>query len=460
MIKVDPLMTSLIEDFVSDKERVFSVMAKHYGPVHIVFPQQIEENIISFSNALVQTGVESSIHLAHKPTKSKSLIKAASGQNIGLDVASLSELNSALSCGFSGDRIECTGPKTRAFLEKAISEGCLISIDSIMELKILSEMKDKKIRILLRIANPECSDRNYLAAESRFGIAKSLLEEAYNLLGANTHLSLEGFHYHNSIGSSDLKAGFTNDLVNIMQDAYRRGFSPTIINIGGFFREPTLADYSEWEKFLELIEQGLVENKEIPTWRNFSYGMYLNERKRVTGREKVQGMFGTDSSKEVISNMLLDTNLTGRALSEIMAENMWTLMLEPGWNLFQQCGITLVEVIGTKRTPSGKNLVLVNANRTNLSTGMKEWFTDPIHISRDENGSNFEGFVVGNLCEEHDFLSKRLFHFDSEPKEGDVLCFVNSAAYSADFEEASPLQQPRGKKFSAVKSSEWEISEE
>jgi len=416
-MQIEASKTPLIEDFLSDKKKLFSISKKYCGPVNIVFPQQIKENIKLFSDTLKSTGVNFKIYLAHKPTKSKSLIKEANNQNIGIDVASLNELQSALSAGFTGDQIGCTGPKTRNFLEMAARHGCLISVDSIMELKMLARIRNGKIRILLRIADLECKDRNYIGIESRFGIPKKMLDEVYEILDDHIELSLEGFHYHNNVRVPEVKAGFLDDVISIMQDAYKKGFSPTIINIGGDFRRPTLHDYSEWGKFLDVIEQALIQNKSMPTWRNYSYSMYLNSKNRVSGRGKIQGMFTATKSEEVISTMLLNTSLRGRALSEIIAENMWSLMVEPGWILFQQCGITLVEVIGTKQTASGKNLVIVNANRTNFSTNMKEWFTDPIHLSKDNNNNNnnnnnvFEGFIVGNLCEENDFLIKRLIHF-------------------------------------------------
>lgn len=459
MLKLKAKNALLVEDFLKNKNLAFEACDRHEGPVNIVFPQIMKENIGNLKKVLDIMNLNYRIHLAHKPTKSKSLIRAAFETGIGIDVASPNELNSASEAGFTGDNIECTGAKTRKFLKAAVENQCLISIDSVMELKMLMEFTKENTRILLRVADPECRDRNYIGVESRFGIPKKQFSTAYDMI-KTTKLKLCGFHYHNHVRIPEVKAGFVDDMISIMQEAYSRGLRPEIINIGGDFRQPALEDYSDWEQFLDHIEQGLIQNKELETWRNYSYGMYLNARNRVSGREKVQGMFTTSTSREAMIAILMNNSLRGRPLSEIIAENMWTLMLEPGWLLLQDCGITLVKVIGVKETESGKKLIIVNANRTNFSTSIKELFADPLLISKSEKNMQFSGYIVGNLCEEQDFITKRLIHFDRVPEEGDLLCFLNTAAYVSDFEEASPIQQPISKKFSAVKVDNWSVIEE
>jgi diaminopimelate decarboxylase len=460
MIKINAIKTPLIADLLTERQILFQIATQHEGPTHIVFPQQIRENIEAFKNILYNLELDFKIHLAHKPTKSKALVREAFKAGIGIDVASVNELQGALEAGFKGTQIVCTGPKTRQFLKIAVKHGCLISLDSLMEMHMLTEIAETETFILLRIADPECRDRNYTGIESRFGIPKRTLNNAYALFKHNKNLILQGFHYHNNVRIPEVKAGFLDDLIDLMQQAYMEGFSPTIINIGGDFRQPALADYKEWETFLDHIEQGLISNTDIEVWRNYSYGMYLNARNRVSQRDKLQGMFTATTNQDVISTMLLDESFQGRPLAEILAENMWTLMTEPGWILLQHCGISLLPVIGVKETASGHKLVIVNANHTNFSTFMRDWFTDPILIFRKENNSDFSGFIVGNLCEEQDFIVKRLIHFDQKPEEGDLLCFINTAAYTVDFEEASPMQQSIGVKFSAVKKKTWEIEKE
>jgi diaminopimelate decarboxylase len=65
------------------------------------------------------------------------------------------------------------------------------------------------------------------------------------------------------------------------------------------------------------------------------------------------------------------------------------------------------------------------------------------------------------LCREEDILHKRKLTFSTVPAPGDIICFLNTAAYASDFEDASPHQHPRGKRFVAVKKEgSWNIMHE
>jgi diaminopimelate decarboxylase len=446
----------LIEEFLNQEQELFEHKKKCSGPIQIIFSEILENNIKELKSHLDSINVPFRIHFAHKPTKSKTVISEVKKQGLCIDVASPKELLSALNAGFRKQEIECTGPKTRDFIEKAVNEECLISVDSIGELNIISELAKKETHIILRISDLQCNDRFYLNAESRFGIAQHLLPEAYNIIKSNKLLVLRGFHYHNVIRTSDVKVSLLKNMMQIMEDSYKEGFTPDLFNIGGDLRKPMLEDFNEWLSFLQNLEEELIKNEVKSTWRNHAYGMYINHKQRISGREKVEGMFTTENYKNTLSEVLLDSNLAKR-----ITENMWVLLLEPGWLLLQNVGITLVEVIGIKETSSKQKLIIVNANRTNFSTGMKEIFCDPILISKDKNKDSFSGFIVGNLCEEKDFIMKRRVFFNSEPKEGDILCFMNTAGYISDFEDASPIQQPTVKKFTASKNENiWSIKEE
>ena len=144
--------------------------------------------------------------------------------------------------------------------------------------------------------------------------------------------------------------------------------------------------------------------------------------------------------------------MRGRPLKDIMAENMFSLQVEPGWSLLQQCGLTLMRINGVKQSHGGDNLILVEGNIYNLSTFNTQFLTDPIIFNQTPDNKVFEGYLIDNLCNERGILNKRRLRFAHTPQEGDILCIPNTAAYVSDFEDANPHMHPLGEKFVLTRS--------
>ena len=179
-MKIQPKINSNLQEFINSQD-LFALKNLHEGVVHIGFPEEIKQNIDKIKTVFENLGVELKLYLAHKATKNQAFVKQALKCGIGIDVASKNELISALSAGFTGDKIEATGPKNDDFLMLAIFHNCLVSLDCVSELQRLIDIYQKlnlktKIPILIRLNNPEIVGRNIKVKDSRFGSNKENLE--------------------------------------------------------------------------------------------------------------------------------------------------------------------------------------------------------------------------------------------------------------------------------------------
>ncbi|MDE1171623.1 MAG: hypothetical protein PW734_10525 [Verrucomicrobium sp.] len=468
-VRVPPRLGPEMKALLDSTDTLFRAAALHNGPVHLITPGALERNVAQMREAFESLGLDHQIYFAHKACKSSALAKQARKSGIGIDVASRNELVAALGAGFTGERIICTGPKNREFLRLALMQGCLISCDSEDELEKLAELLEEhpeiaSAQILLRISNIRSRDRSAIAAASRFGIPQESLPRIFEWLPTVPRLVLKGFHNHNDERNRDAKAGFIDNLLSLMEQAYAAGFAPTIVDIGGGLRSIRVANAQDWSDFIDQLAQGLLDKTGTGTWRNFGLGMSISEKGAIAGRERVQGKYASDEEfQDVLTTVLQNDAFRGRPLAEIFAENMFSIAVEPGFALLQQCGLTLLRVVGVKEAADGTPLVLVDGNIYSLSQGVTEILYDPYLIPRQKEGQArpFAANVIGNMCREEDVITKRRIVFDQVPREGDLLCFTNTAAYNSDFEDSNPHQHPMGRRFVAQeRGGEWSLLSE
>lgn len=473
VIKIKPKISNILEEFIETQD-LFAIKNLHPGVIHLGFPQEIEKNIERIQTTFEKLGVELKLYLAHKATKNEAFIKQALKCGIGVDVASKGELISALGCGFTGKQIEATGPKNNHFLQLAIFHGCQISLDSLEELQNLIEIYKNtnlkhQIPILIRLNNIDVCGRNIIIKDSRFGSRIKDLPKFYELIKIHNFLDFKGLHFHADGYDASMRAGILESLVSLLQEAFKFDFNPDTINLGGALREQTLEDYQDWSNYLEELENKLLSNQKIPTWGSQSYGLFVNEKGKIGGKDKALSRFYKSSFDADLETTLEYENQEGRVLANILTENMFNIALEPGYAVLQQAGVSLVKIVGTKTASDGRNLLVVDANLYNLGLAkMFQYITDPVLISKNKStdtdahttsNSNYLAMVVGNLCREDDFLIDRECFFDTKPQAGDLLVFTNTAPYFAGFEDASAIMHPTSKFLVAFKKAlDWQIT--
>ena len=117
--------------------------------------------------------------------------------------------------------------------------------------------------------------------------------------------------------------------------------------------------------------------------------------------------------------------------------------------MLDHCGMTLAKVNLNKPSLEGQNLVSLQMNRTNLNSAQLKSMLDPVVICRDDNRDNAEEGVmyVGNLCLTHDMIQYHKTFPNKKPQAGDVIAFLNTAAYQMDFAESYVLQQKIAEKI-------------
>jgi diaminopimelate decarboxylase len=470
LAKVTPRLGQELAALLKSSKTLFRAADLHNGPVHLIVPQAMDRNIAAMKQTFENLGLSYRIFYAHKACKSPALARQVRKNGAHIDVASRNELSSALAAGFTGAQIICTGPKNREFVRLAIQHGCLISCDSEDELEKIADTLDQhpdiaSIDILLRISDIKSRDRSAIAATSRFGIPQDRLPMIFDWLTSVPRINLKGFHNHNDERNRDAKSGFVDNLLSLMEQAYAAGFSPDLVDIGGGLRNIRVANAQDWSDFIDQVAQGLLNKTGTGTWRNFGLGMSISEKGAIAGRERVQGKYASDEEfSDVLTTVLGNSAFRGRPLAEIMTENMFSIAVEPGFALLQQCGLTLLRVVGVKEAADGTPLVLVDGNIYSLSQGVTEILYDPFLIAREQHddGGEFAANIIGNMCREEDVITKRRIVFPQIPREGDLICFANTAAYNSDFEDTNPHQHPMGRRFVAQqnKQGDWDILSE
>ncbi len=441
-----------------NQDMLFQAKMLHKGPVHLLFPQEMIENIKKIKKIFIDTELEIKIFFAYKSNSKIPFAKQAKKEGIFIDVASENELSSALSAGFIGSEIECTGPKNNSFLTLAIHHQCLISVDSLEEIKSISKLTEqigKKVEILIRLNDLESKDRNILIKRSRFGISKNDLEKAYNILKKSNWINLKGFHFHSDGYDIETKSGFLSEMIEITQRAWKdEGLSPTILNMGGSWRNPILKNSKNWSKFIEKMGEEIIKGKNTLVWGNNFYGMKKNERGRISGRENAIMKSYESNIEKDLKNLVSNDSLLGRKISSIINENMFELAIEPGFSLLDGCAMTITEIADVKKSDKDVYHIVIDANIYNLSTAkMFEIIADPVLVkpTNNKNNKKCEAFIFGNLCTEDDVIIKRKIFLDKIPEKGDLICFLNTAAYNTNFEDASPILHEKGKSFCIVK---------
>src|SRR5579885_2710319 len=153
-----PRLHASIDHFLKTQSATVHQLIKALGsPLNILFPQLVRDNVESFQTVLKKHGLRGRVYFAHKTNMSDSLTRQLACERAFLDVSSLNELRHGLASGFTGDRIEATGPKTSEFLALGLQHGITFSIDSLWELRQVISLRkhlqlDKSTKILIRLS--------------------------------------------------------------------------------------------------------------------------------------------------------------------------------------------------------------------------------------------------------------------------------------------------------------------
>ena len=401
---------------------IFNLFALFDTPVNVLFVVQFLSNIRSYKDIFRRYNMPENIFFSCKSNKSLALLKHACDQNCGVEVSSNYELIDALKYS---NKVIASGPaKNEDYLENAIKNNVLISVDDIEELKLIKSF-NKKTRVLLRISN-------LLNIVSRFGINISSIDECLDII-SNSKIVLEGFSFHINNYNLDDRINAIKETIGIIKE---KKVKVKYIDIGGGI--PT--NYCSKEDFEKFIKGN---NKKMYFKEHFIEDYYP---------------YHSDiADSDALDYILKNTH-------ELFKENNLELIIEPGRSLLKNVGVSIFRVQYLKELYNKEKILVVDGNINCLS---EQWFNsdyliEPKLITKSSREKKeIYASVAGNLCLEQDMITWRKVKFECVPQRGDLLVYFNTAGYQMDSNESEFHKIPLVKKMIVEKNNdEYKISED
>ena len=467
-----PAIHPMVRSFLADGDRPAALLARWGSPLNLVFPEVFRANLASFRRVLDDSGLAYRICYAHKTNQARAFVRAALDAGIGIDVASPGELASALEAGFPASRIEATGPKGRSFLGQLAEQQVTVNVDNLWELAELIRLARKRkdrVPVLVRLCGFGGPGARGVGRLSRFGVRAARYPAVLELLRAGADaVDFLGLSFHLDTSEAGEKIQAVDECLDLFEQACAAGLAPRVLDIGGGFRQAFVEDAAAFDAYVQAIKDGLTGRGRPLTWAGNTLG-YQFEDGRVQGVPVFHKYANRVTGEESLSQLLAATlpGQGGRRTAQVLRENMIELWLEPGKSLVDQAGVTLASVEFVKEAADGSVLVHLDLSRDKICPAGQEVMLDPVLIYRsapdpDPDGPNDPAvrsgqrqgvFLGGNLCLERDMIFNHLTFVERLLGPGDIVAFVNTAAYQMDLSASEALMQRRAAKV-AVESSD------
>ncbi|WP_107656508.1 type III PLP-dependent enzyme domain-containing protein [Nocardia suismassiliense] len=460
----------LVRAFLDTPDAVAETLIRFGSPVHLVFPQVYAENVRQFREVLDRGLPRHRICYAHKANQSRAFVRAAEYAKICIDVASPQELASAIGGGFGPMRIEVTGPKGEVFLRDLIDCGVTINVDNLWELRRIAELAGDraKVPVLLRVSG---FDEGQI---SRFGVPLAHMQRAFDVLSAHrSRIDLLGFAFHLDSGDLGERVRAIDACLALIERAYGYGLTPTVLNIGGGFRQVFTEDADRFDGYVRALRESLLGRGEPMSWGSNTFGYHVANG-AVHGTPVFHKYANTIPATRMLDDLLtapLERH-GGRTVAEVASDNLLEVWLEPGKALLDHAGATVARVDFVKELADGSVLVNVDLSRDSVTPADQEVMVDPIILPstahRPSSPVPPDGAVVptrgagdtapslhpvtetgpvgvyfaGRLCLERDLITNHKVWLPERPRAGDLVVFPNTAAYHMDLSAATASMRP------------------
>ncbi|MFG3619864.1 decarboxylase [Nocardia sp. NPDC047654] len=446
----------MVRAFLDTPGLATETRANFGSPVHLVFPQVYSENLLRLRAALERRLSGHRICYAHKVNQSRAFVRTAERAGIAVDVASPNELSGALAAGFGPARIEVTGPKGEAFLRELLDRGVTINVDNLWELGRIAELAPDhaEIPVLLRVSGIGTGQ------VSRFGMPVAHIEQAFDLLSAQRgRIAFLGLAFHLDSGDLGERVRAIDACLRLIERAYDRGFAPSVLDIGGGFRQVFTADAERFDAYVLALRESLLGRGEPMTWGSNTFGYHVAGG-AVHGTPVFHKYANTVPADRMLAD-LLDAPLErhgGRTVAQVAGDNLLEIWLEPGKALVDHAGITLATVEFVKEVADGSVLVHVDLSRDAVTPADQEVMVDPILLPRagvaagTDRATNPVGvYIAGRLCLERDLITNHKVWLPVRPMPGDTVVFPNTAAYHMDLSAATASMHPLPPKLAVTR---------
>nr|WP_241248863.1 alanine racemase [Nocardioides sp. KC13] len=390
------------------------------------------ENAAALTAVLRRHGVPHDVFYAHKVNASTALLAEAYAAGLGADVASSAELDRALAAGFAPDRIEATGPKSPAFIERIAALGVTANADDLWELDRLAAAAPvgSSVPVLLRLSGFASS----VVPQSRFGIDLADADAALEIVRRAPGLDLRGVAFHLDTADPAARVDALTESMAVVAAAHRAGLRPSVIDIGGGLRQRFVDDPEPFQRYAQALA---VAGPEDLVWPG-------HDLVAPTAHK-----YGNHRPATDVLEGFLTAEIERRPVAEVLRECMLTLWIEPGKALVDHGGLTLATVLYRKNA-AGRDLAVLDLTRNQVTPADQEVLLDPVLVDGRGDPPDDGVFLAGRLCLESDLISRRKVFLDSELASGDVLAFVNTAAYQMDLSASAAAGHPPPPKVAAV----------
>jgi diaminopimelate decarboxylase len=436
----------LVRAFLDTSGAVEDALARFGSPAHLVFPQVYAENLAGLRAVLDTHLTRYRICYAHKVNRSRALLRTAERAGIAVDVASAQELAAARDAGFDPARIEVTGPKAESFLRELACTGVTVNVDNLWEIGRLAELAGEhtNIPVLLRLSGFPAS------AVSRFGVPLRQAEQALAMLAAyRDRITLRGFAFHIDSGDPGERIRAFQECLGVIERAYTHGLAPTVLDIGGGFRQVFTADPDRFDAYVAALRESLLGRGEPMAWGGNTFGFQVDGG-GVRGIPVFHKYANTVPATRMLADLLaapLEAH-GGRTTAHLIEDNLLELWLEPGKSLVDHAGITVARVEFVKEAADGSMLVNVDLSRDAVTPADQEVMVDPLVLpaaATSPPGSQTGPvgvYFAGRLCLERDLITNHKVWLAGTPRPGDVVVFPNTAAYHMDLSAAMASMHP------------------
>ncbi|MEW1740649.1 decarboxylase [Nocardia beijingensis] len=447
----------IVRAFLDAPGSVTQTLTRFGSPAHLVFPQVYAENLLRLRTVLERSVPGYRVCYAHKVNQSRAFVRTAEREGIAIDVASPHELSSAIAAGFDPARIEVTGPKGEAFLRDLVGRGVTINVDNLWELGRIAELAAERaeVPVLLRISGFDTGQ------VSRFGMPLAHVERAFDLLSAQRgRVAFLGFAFHLDSGDLGERVRAIDACLGLIERAYEHGLTPSVLDIGGGFRQVFTADAERFDAYVLALRESLLGRGEPMTWGSNTFGYHVAGG-AVHGTPVFHKYANTVPADRMLAD-LLDAPLErhgGRTVAQVAGDNLLRMWLEPGKALVDHAGITVATVEFVKEVADGSVLVHVDLSRDAVTPADQEVMVDPILLpgagaTADDRGTGPVGvFFAGRLCLERDLITNHKVWLPAEPRPGDAVVFPNTAAYHMDLSAATASMHPLPPKLAVTRGS-------
>ncbi len=321
------------------------------------------------------------VHYALKANFDSRIIEEVRRAGLGADCVSGNEVKRAIECGIPASEVVFAGVgKSDSEIEYALEQDIFsFNCESREELEVLNQIAQQKGRIAniaLRV-NPDIDPMTHAhistgKADNKFGISYTEVDQVVAQLDKLQNINIVGLHFH--IGSQ------IRDMI-VFERLCKR-----INEIKGWF-----------------IERGIkIEHLNLGGGLGIDYD---------------------NPDTELIPNFAALFDIVNKNLE---VEASQTVHFELGRSIVAQCGELITRVLYNKTTPSGKNIVIVDAGMTDL---IRPALYDAKHkLENLSSTADYQTYtVVGPICESSDTFAKDIEL--PQTKRGDIITIRSAGAY-------------------------------